>query len=303
MKRVVSVSIGSAKRNHRVELEVLGQTISLERIGTDGDLDRARAIMAELDGKVDAIGLGGISFYLYAGGRRYVLRDALRLVSHVKRTPVLDGSGIKNTLEARLPKAVEDACGFSLAGQTCLMVNTVERYALAKALVESGCRMTFGDLIFSFGLPFPLYSLRAIDGLGRMVLPLAVHLPFKMLYPTGKEQEQQIASSATRFLAGAKVIAGDYHYIRRHMPLDMGGKVVITNTVTEADRVQLAERGVSWLATASPDFAGRSFATNVLEALIVAVSGRNPEELKAEDFYDYAMKLGIQPRIERLSAQ
>ena len=301
MKRVVSVSIGSSKRDHRVELEVLGERVVLERIGTDGDIERARAILAELDGKVDAIGLGGISFYLYAAGRRYVLRDALRLVAHVKRTPVVDGSGIKNTLETQLPGALASASGRELRGRSCLMVNAVERYALAQALVDAGCRMTFGDLIFSFGLPLPLHSLRAIDRLGRVLLPLVVHLPFKMLYPTGKEQEKEIQSGATRYLAAAEILAGDYHYIRRHMPRDLRGKSVITNTVTAEDRAMLKERGVAWLATASPDFAGRSFATNVLDALIVAISGKGPEELSPEDYYSYSTHLGIKPRVERLN--
>lgn len=298
MKRVVSVSIGSAKRDHRYELEVLGEKVILERIGTDGDIARAKAVLAELDGKVDAIGLGGISFYLHAGGRRYALRDALRLVSHVKRTPIADGSGIKNTLEAQLPAAVAEATGRDLRGETCLIVNAVERYALAEALTKAGCRMTFGDLIFSFGLPIPLHSLRSVDRLGRAVLPLVVHLPFKMLYPTGKEQDKQLKSMATKYLAAATVIAGDYHYIRRHMPRDMRGKIVITNTVTAADRAQLMERGAAWLATASPDYAGRSFATNVLEALVVAVSGKHPHELTAGDYFAYASQLGIKPRVE-----
>lgn len=302
MKRVVSVSIGSSTRNHRFELEVLGERISLERIGTDGDLDRARAILADLDGKVDAIGLGGISFYLYAGGRRYLIRDAARLVAHVKQTPVADGSGIKNTLEAQLPEAVEAATGQRLAGVNCLMVNAVERYALAEALENRGCRMTYGDLIFSFGLPIPLHSLRTLDRLGRILLPLVIRLPFKMLYPTGSDQEKQYESRATKFLAAADAIAGDYHYIRRHMPRDMSGKIVITNTVTSADRAQLAERGTAWLATASPDYAGRSYATNVLDALILAISGCGPDELTPEDYFKYARDLGIKPRIERLRA-
>lgn len=301
MKRVVSVSIGSAKRDHRFSLEVLGEQVSLERIGTDGDIKRAQEILADLDGKVDAIGLGGISFYLYAGGKRYALRDALRLVAHVKQTPIADGSGVKNTLETELPRALAAVSGLDLRGQTCLMVNAVERYALAKALTDAGCVTTFGDLIFSFGLPIPLKTLGAIDRLGHAVLPLVVHLPFKMLYPTGAEQEQQLETKATKYLAAATILAGDYHYIRRHMPGDLRGKSVITNTVTAEDRAQLTERGAVWLATASPDFAGRSFATNVLEALIVAVSGRRPEELTQDDYYSYADRLGIKPRVERLN--
>ncbi|MFO8059698.1 MAG: quinate 5-dehydrogenase, partial [Bacillota bacterium] len=76
MKRVVSVSLGSSRRNHRVEVEILGQQFSIERVGTDGDLQRAVQMIRSLDGEVDAIGLGGVDLYLVAGKRRYMLRDA-----------------------------------------------------------------------------------------------------------------------------------------------------------------------------------------------------------------------------------
>ena len=41
MKRAVSISIGSSKRNKAVEVTLLGEKISIERIGTDGDMEAA----------------------------------------------------------------------------------------------------------------------------------------------------------------------------------------------------------------------------------------------------------------------
>jgi hypothetical protein len=70
MKRVVGISIGSSKRDHKVEAEFLGEKFLIERIGTDGDMNRAIEMIRELDGKVDAFGMGGIDLYLVAGGRR-----------------------------------------------------------------------------------------------------------------------------------------------------------------------------------------------------------------------------------------
>ncbi|HNR00453.1 MAG TPA: hypothetical protein PKN52_10645, partial [Trueperaceae bacterium] len=57
---VVSVSLGSVKRDTDQEVEVLGRRVRLRRVGTGGDLTAARTMIGELDGKVDAIGLGGI---------------------------------------------------------------------------------------------------------------------------------------------------------------------------------------------------------------------------------------------------
>ena len=51
MKRVVSVSLGSARRDHRVQVELLGEPFEIARRGTDGDFDRAVGLFKELDGK------------------------------------------------------------------------------------------------------------------------------------------------------------------------------------------------------------------------------------------------------------
>ena len=59
MKRIVSISLGSAKRDHQVVREFGGESFLIERIGTDGDKERAIALIRALDGKVDAFGLGG----------------------------------------------------------------------------------------------------------------------------------------------------------------------------------------------------------------------------------------------------
>ena len=59
MKRAVSISIGSSKRNKAVEVTLLDEKISIERIGTDGDMEAAALKFKELDGTVDAFGVGG----------------------------------------------------------------------------------------------------------------------------------------------------------------------------------------------------------------------------------------------------
>ena len=58
MKRAVSISIGTSKRNKAVEIELLGEKVSIERIGTDGDMEKAAQLYRELDGKVDAFLVG-----------------------------------------------------------------------------------------------------------------------------------------------------------------------------------------------------------------------------------------------------
>ena len=74
MKRVVSVSLGSPRRNQDLELEVSGSRLLVQRVGAGGNLGYMAQILKDLDGKVDALGLGGINLTLRAGRRRYLLR-------------------------------------------------------------------------------------------------------------------------------------------------------------------------------------------------------------------------------------
>ena len=60
MKRAVSISLGSPSRDKSVELNLLGEKVRLERIGTNGDEKKARALYRDMDGSVDAFGVGGI---------------------------------------------------------------------------------------------------------------------------------------------------------------------------------------------------------------------------------------------------
>src|SRR5690606_25477998 len=141
-----------------------------------------------LDGRVDAIGLGGLDLYIFAGGRRYTFRDAKKLARAASTTPVVDGSGLKNTLERRVVRHLADVESIELAGKRVLLVVAVDRFGMAEELASLGSRMVYGDLIFALGIPIPLTSLRPLARLARVVAPIATQLPFKLLYPTGDKQ-------------------------------------------------------------------------------------------------------------------
>ena len=78
MKQVVSVSLGSKAGDFVREVQLDGQWVCLTREGTDGDMDLARRRIEELDGLVDALGLGGIDIHLQVGGKQFIIGDGLR---------------------------------------------------------------------------------------------------------------------------------------------------------------------------------------------------------------------------------
>ncbi len=301
MKRVVSVSLGSARRDHRVVVNLLGEEFEVQRQGTDGDLEAAEHRIRELDGTVDAIGLGGIDVYLFAGDRRYELRDGLRLKQAAVRTPVVDGSGVKRTLEPEAVRyLVEEAHLISPASRV-LMVSALDRYFMAEAFVEAGCPTTFGDLIFALGMPYPIHTLEELAQIARKMLPELAKMPFNMLYPTGKEQETAPSERFAQYYQEADVVAGDFHYLRKFLPARMDGKLVLTQTVTREDVEDLRRRGTAYLVTTTPEMEGRSFATNVIEGILVSLLGKPPEDVTAEEYRELLHRLDFRPRVEALN--
>lgn len=296
MKRVVSVSLGSSKRDHKVEAEFLGEKFVIERIGTDGDMERAIQMIRELDGKVDAFGMGGIDLYLVAGNRRYAIREAKKIAAAAEKTPIVDGSGLKNTLERRVIEYLQHELGWDFKDRRALVVSGVDRFGIAEALWYAGCKTTYGDLIFAVGIPIPIHSLSTLRFLAYTLLPIFSQLPFKYLYPTGEKQET-VTSKYDKYYHENEIIAGDFHYIRKYMPSELPDKIIITNTVTKDDIELLRERGVKVLVTTTPEMEGRSFGTNVMEGVLISLLGKKVDEVKPEDYSRLLEQLQFKPRI------
>jgi hypothetical protein len=300
MKRVVSVSLGSSSRDHQARVTFMNEEFDISRVGTDGKLDAAIALVRELDGRVDAIGLGGIDVYLYAGRHRYALRDGLRLLEAAKLTPVVDGSGLKNTLERKAVAFMQDELAIDLHGRRVLMVSALDRFGMAQAFVEAGADVLFGDFIFALDKDMPVRDLHEFERMAERYLPDACKLPFQFFYPTGKKQEKPPEPKYPQYYEQAEIIAGDFHFMRQFMPQRLGGKIVLTNTVTQSNIDELAERGVRLLITTTPDIAGRSFGTNVLEAALLALLGKAWTDVVPADYERLLQELQLKPRVVAL---
>lgn len=170
---------------------------------------------------------------------------------------------------------------------------------MAQAMDELGADITFGDLIFGLGVPIPLRSLRSLERVARCIAPVVSQLPFSVLYPTGKKQEQVIPKYSA-YYQEAEIIAGDFLFIRRHLPEKMQGQTIITNTVTTEDLAFLKNRGIKTLVTTTPELGGRSFGTNVMEGVLISILGKPPSEITPADYSRLLEQMDLKPRVVEL---
>jgi hypothetical protein len=299
MKRAVSISIGSSKRDKTVEVDLLGEHVSIERIGTDGSMEKAALLYQELDGKVDAFGVGGADLGLMVDNKWYPLYSVQPMVRYIKQTPVVDGTGLKNTLENRIVPFMNGKIGEYIKEKKVMLTGGADRWGMTMSFIDGGYNCVFGDIMFALGLPFPLRSLTAVKNVAAIIMPIAGRLPFEWVYPTGEKQEKRIPKWE-KYYSWASVIAGDCHYIKRHMPDRLDDKVVVTNTTTTEDVENFQRAGVKYLITSSPALEGRSFGVNVIEAALVAVSGKGRKLTHAE-LSQMLDQLNMQPQLQVLN--
>lgn len=293
MKRAVSISLGSSKRDKKVVVNFKGEDIQVERVGTDGDIAKARQMYLDLDGKVDAFGVGGVDLYLRLDQREYPLRAALKLVSGVTRTPLCDGRGLKHTLERRVFELAKPQLGEVRFKQAFVPV-AVDRLGLAEAVADVAERTVFGDLMVALGMPIPVYGIPAFKRVARVMLPIVSHFPMSMIFygSDGAEKEPKYV----KYFEGSDLIAGDFLFMRKYMPKDLSGKTVVTNTTTEDNIELLKSRGVKTVITTTPRYEGRSFGTNMLEAALTAYAGKG-RRLTDEELNALIDELGLKPSV------
>jgi hypothetical protein len=305
MKHAVSISIGSSKRDKKTEIILLGEKVLMERIGTDGDMKKAAQLYTEMDGKVDAFGVGGAALGMLVADRWYPFHSVMPLVKNVHQTPVVDGTGLKSTLEGTVGDILEQQLGKEITSKKALVTTAVDRWGLAKTFLDHDYDVVFGDFFFSLGLPIPVRKEATIKLLARLLIPLMSRLPFEWLYPTGEAQEKRTPKMVSYF-QWADVIAGDCHYITKYMPDQLPGKIVVTNTTTRDDVYLFRSAGVRYLVTTTPVYDGRSFGTNMLEAALIAASGRTQPVDYAHpgNYYSELMtltkKINLTPQVQKL---
>ena len=296
MKRVVSVSLGSDKRNHAATTEILGEEFSIERIGVNGDVAKAKQMISDLDGKVSAIGLGGTDLYIHSKNRRYAFRESKQLRNCAPNTPVTDGSFLKNTMENKLIYYVRDELKIPLKGRKTLLMSGVDRYGMARALNDCEADLFIGDLIFTIGLPIMFHSIKQLDIAASIAAPILTLLPMSVVYPTGASQNKNNPKTH-KYFNDIEIVCGDYIFIKKNMPDRMDGKIVITNTVTAEDVESLKSRGTKMLITGTPEFGGRSFGTNVMEGVIASFAGKSPDQMEKIEFESWLDKVSFVPRV------
>ncbi|WP_456490138.1 dehydrogenase [Marinobacter nauticus] len=303
MKTVVSVSQGSSEYDYELETTFLEQPFRIIRVGTDGNLERAEAVLDSVRGEADAIGLSMIHDHYQVGREQLEHPDTARLEACVPDKPVTTGAGLRGILQEWAVRHTQTELGHFFDNARVLFLNGQAGYRIAKALSEHTDNLFFADPYLDFGVPRLLTSLRQLETYTSLTAPVTFRpAAVKLIEALHKTPiycmgEKLIRGSLHESVKDSHVIVGAMGDLEAFSEKELDGKTVITSRVTESALDWFRSRKVAMVVDYSPWLEGRPVGVNVMEAMISAAMSRTPEQLGADDFLDVIQTLGIEPRI------
>ncbi len=290
MKRVISISLGTARRDYQCSITLLGQSVHIQRIGVDGDWQRVAALLRRYDGTVDAISLEHTPAVVQLGAHHYPHAALLALMAQARVTPVVDGRVLQATLERWAIKRTAERMPGIWRYRHVLLLRALQHYQLAHALSEYQVEFRCADPLISSGLPgLPLpRSLAQLESMAPLLLPLIRPRRLHRLPPVSHAHRQRLQ----RLFHWADVVVGSFDLICDLAPADLRGRTLITDDPSPAEIDMLRQRGVATLLTMTPIMSQeRPFlSTAALEAIITAVleQGHQPDDAEVLDVMDRA---------------
>jgi hypothetical protein len=252
-------------------------------------MDRAARMLREMDGRVDALGLGGCNLYYRTRTRRYPFPAGQYLAGFARETPLTDGEGVKAHVEPGCVAALGRE--MRLDGLRVLFTAYLDRPELAWALAEAGALVWAGDPYFSSGLPL-IPPVPVAESLAPLFMPLLARVPLRLLYPLGGAQGRW--GSTPLGPQGFGLVAGEFHLMRRRMPRHLQGTTILASSLGERDARELKERGAPRVFATMPSMGGTRFGANAVEAALLASGHLDPAKGNYQEAWE---RSGLPPGV------
>ena len=296
MKTVVSISLGPSDLDYDLETEFLGQKIRVIRVGTDNSVERAELAIKEWEPKADVIGLGMVRDHYQVGTRTIRHDTTRRLEEAVESVPVTTGATLRSILQDWAVRHAQLELDEFFNNAKVLFLNGQANYRPARVFSEYTDNLFFADPVRQLGVPKLLTSLGALEmyatstgyfqdyGLGGTIGKL----------PVTKEVNRYVTRKAAQ---NADVIAGRFDELEEFGLEEMGGKTVLTSSISDKRLKELGDRGVNVVIDYTPQVFNETVGVNVVEAMILACLERSPSEITHDDYLEIITNEGMEPRI------
>ncbi|MCF8168855.1 MAG: dehydrogenase, partial [Rhodoferax sp.] len=295
MKKVVTVTLGSSKKDFEFKTEFLGQSFSVRRLGADQDGGKAWDLMRRHQATADAIGLGEISDHYHVGLRTVVNKETQRLLNVVTRVPITTGATLRRLLQVRAVRYVQKELGHYFNNNLVLFLSGMRNYDMAVALSDYTKNLSFADALYQTGTPAMLTSLEQLEVYAKGSEWMLSGKPGAALESSLIDFKNKRVSSV---VGKSHVIVGTFAEIKAvGHGKNLEGKTLITSAIDDERMAYFTQHKVNLVIDVSPKLFDKVVAINTLEAMILAVLEKPMEEISDDDFDEILTELDIKPRL------
>ena len=295
MKKVVTVTLGSSKKDFEFKTTFLGQEFSVRRLGADKDSSRAWELMRRQQANADAIALSDMVDHYHVGLRTVVNKESQALMQVVTRVPVTTGASLRRLLQVRAVRHVQKELGNYFNNNLVLFLSGMRNYDMAVALSDYTRNLSFADPVFQAGSPLLLSSLEQLElyAKGKELLPGIV--PGKFLKSVLSTLKNKIVANA---VAKSHVIVGTFREVQAVSSSgNLDGKTLITSAIDDEALAFFAKHKVNLVVDVSPKLFDKVVGISTITAMILASTGKSEAELSDHDFEEIINELDIKPRL------
>ena len=293
---IVHVSLMGPERDYDEYVSFLQRDFRIVRVGTNGDVAAAEALVQKWAGEAAAIAVTGIREARAAG----LYDGELNAIERVKRAttavPVADGHALRDVLQEWVIRHVQtEMPGFFNNART-VVLGGLNHDRTTRILREFTQNLEFADPLLRLDLPArldsnPLLGLAANVGLWPIRrLPGEVQ---SLIKAPGHRASNAIARKAAR---NCDVVVATYDELIGFGLEDLAGKTVVTSAISDDRLAELACRGVDMVLDATPQPFHVTVVTAVLEAMMLATVSSSGG-LTNDDLLDMIVSAGLEPRV------
>lgn len=295
MKTAVGISLGSGEHNFELETDFLGQRLKVWRLGTDASTTKTVKLLKAWERHADAIGIAVAKDKYALPSRRAIDDDISLLTGAVTRVPVTTGARLADILQEWAVRHVQNALGSFFTNANVLFFSGMSNLKLAQTMREYTQNVSFADPLLQLGIPKLLTSLDAL----RLYSAGAHHvldwaLPGVLASDPVKEWNRFLLRKA---IHGATVVVAPVQDLDNFNREDLDGKTVVTSTVSDERLARLGEKGVAMVVDGSPFLFDHVIAPSLLDAMIIAATGKRPGQILEDDYLEILTRLEVEPRI------
>jgi len=295
MKNVVSISLGSSAQDFEFTTRFLGQRMHVRRVGTDGSSGKAARLLKQWEKNADVIGIGLVRDSYSVGSRRFIDKDAAQMKARVTRVPVTTGARLGEIFLEWAVRHTQIRLGNYFNNALVLFLSGLASYKLATTMAEYTDNLEFADPLLQLGVPKLLTSLDALSLYASGAHYVADWDPPRVL-------PEDLMRQWTRYMlrkamARATVIVAPVHELDDFGAEELAGKTIITSGLNGERTAKFADKGVMMVVDGSPVMSGHVLGPNLLDAMIIAATGKDPDEILEDDYLEIITEANIEPRI------